>query len=384
MNALDTFLSGPSARKTPRIRAELPVKDIDLVAALQNEGFELRSTGKSWAGSVCPSCGPGCATSSRLSVFAGADGRQRWKCLACNARGDFADFLAYSRKVPLRDALSLARAMYEVGGVELKTPQKSIVMKEAKKAVEEAKPVNTALQKVWKALLYHGHTSVEEVLPYFNSRGISRQALGKVVAQGMMRFLPTDSYGAYRLLTETVGRLNLQEADMWKEDAKWPAAAFRPVVSFLPGEDSIELRLAKDPTGNEPKAVRYGSARYPWFYRENRSREAQRILVIEGIIDVISVLDLDMVGYNDAIMGIPGVNAWKPEWFAMARARHPNAEFVIGVDDDQAGNTVAGKMLAEADSIGARSSRITPGCGFSDWNKLLQSLPPRRTARLYG
>lgn len=99
MNALDTFLSGPSAENfldPSRTAGE----GRDLVAALQNEGFELRSTGKSWAGSVCPSCGPGCATSSRLSVFAGADGRQRWKCLACNARGDFADFLAYSRKVP--------------------------------------------------------------------------------------------------------------------------------------------------------------------------------------------------------------------------------------------------------------------------------------------
>lgn len=355
------------------------LKDIDLVAALTREGYTLRASGKSWSGSVCPSCGPGESHSNKLSVFTADDDRQRWSCFACKSRGDFADFLAASRKVSMKEALSTAREMYRLGGVtDIPVNQKAArapVFDPSKQQLSKKNGLKSASQvestgEVWNLLLNHGHTSTTEVLPYFNGRGISKVTLERVVRKGMMRFLPVQSFAAFRLLVEKIGKPKLVHAGLWREEAKWPAAAFRPIVSFLPGGQSFELRLASEPDGNAPKAVRYGSAGWPWFYKEDRNRLSKRIYIVEGIIDLLSILEMGMVSFDDAVMAVPGVNTWRPEWADQALLRNPGAEFVDALDTDSAGERLSNTIRQQLDGR-TKYQRIKPGLGCSDWNKFL-------------
>ena len=218
---------------------EPSLKDIDLVSALTNEGYTLRKSGKSWSGSVCPSCGPSENYSNKLSVFVADDDRQRWSCFACRARGDFADFLAASRKLSMKQALDTAREMYRLGGVtDIPANPKAArpaVFDPSKQQVAKKSGLKTAAQvestgEIWNLLLNHGHTSTKEVLPYFNSRGISKVTLERVVSKGMMRFMPIQSFAAFRFLLDKVGQPLLVHAGLWREEAKWPAAAFRHIV----------------------------------------------------------------------------------------------------------------------------------------------------------
>lgn len=358
------------------------LKSIDLVAALAAEGYTLRKVGKSWAGNRCPSCGEG--SQHKLSVFVADDRRQRWQCMACKSRGDFADFLAASRGLPMKEALALAREMYRLGGVKdcadatqpnFDPSRQRMTAHSGLKTDEQVQATND----VWQCLLTKGYTSTEEVLPYFNGRGISKATLERVVAKGLMRFLPTQAFAAYRFLVDQIGRDLLMRSGLWREGSKWPAAAFRPIVSLLPGGTSFELRLAHEPQGKEPKAVRYGSSAFPWFFKEDRNRPVKRIFVVEGIIDLLSVLDLGMVGFDDAVMGIPGVNTWNPEWFDKALMRNPDAEFVIAMDPDAAGDRVAGVMLKYLQDADMRASTCRPPDG-QDWNKHLCALRASRIA----
>lgn len=343
--------------------------DVDLVVALAQEGFELKKTGKSWAGNTCPACGPGHAQSVKLSVFVGSDGRQRWKCLACGKHGDFADFLSHSRRVSLKEALSLARGMYRVGGL---APAKFHVNRAKAAAVTDSlsEAAVQAMAHVHETLLKGAHTNPAELMPYFSSRAISEETVMKLVRRNMMRFLPVSQYDAYRLLSEKVGRPALEAAGMWKEEAQWPAASYRPIISFLPMGCSLELRLNRTPPENSPKAIRYGIARYPWFYKEFPSQPAKRIIVVEGIIDLMSIIELGFIRGHDAIMGIPGTNVWRSEWFAQARTLNPNAQYIIATDGNVPGETAAKKIATALDAIGIQHQRAVPQ-GADDWNQYL-------------
>jgi hypothetical protein len=364
--SFESFFGSPKAH-----RSNVPMPtDIDLVEALRAEGFDLKKTGKSWAGSTCPACGPGSNSSVKLSVFEGTDGRQRWRCFSCGEHGDFADFLAHSRQVSLREALGLARGMHSVGGltqVKRQSPNAQSKVKDtlSTEAIE-------AMAKVHEGLLRGAHRNPDEVMPYFESRQLSRKTVMKLVDKNMMRFLPVAQYDAYRLLSEVVGRPTLEAAGMWKEDAQWPAASYRPIISFLPRGCSIELRLNHTPGVNAPKAIRYGTARFPWFYKEE-DRAAKRIIIVEGIIDLMSMIELGLNRHDDAIMGVPGTNGWKPEWFEQALVKNPGAEYIIAMDANVAGSVAAEKISKHLSHMKVKHQRATPRGEAQDWNDYLQA-----------
>lgn len=71
------------------IRAALPIEQV-----LETHGFHLRR-----GRGPCPVCG----TSERSTAFSVRDGR--FRCFACNERGDVVDLVAKLAQVPLREAI---------------------------------------------------------------------------------------------------------------------------------------------------------------------------------------------------------------------------------------------------------------------------------------
>lgn len=326
-------------------------KTRSLIDIAKRSGYTLRKQGNGYAAKHCPHCSPG--ENDAMSIFP-KDGMWRWNCFRCKRGGTVIDFAAAIWGVPERDA-----AMRLANNDEIE---------EAILPPAETKPATDAnLEKALVSLLKHGHTNVRECFDYLKSRGVSEQTVIGAVQRGMLRFLPFNPFQANRMLIERLGIGLLREAGFLKPDARWPGIAFRPMVFFFPGGGAAEFRLARDPKDDEPKAIRYGHVKWPWWWKEGNSVET--IYIVEGIIDLLSMAEMGLKA-SDGIIGIPGTTSWRAEWFAAARKAHPNAKFVIALDADRAGQEAAHGIHEVLDNMGASVTERVPSQG-KDWNEFL-------------
>ena len=81
------------------------------------------------------------------------------------------------------------------------------------------------------------------------------------------------------------------------------------------------------------------------------------------------MLSLVEMGEQRTIMALPGVNAWRPEWFRAAHKAY-GSRFTIALDNDEAGNLAAQKILSFLKESGIEGDRLIPSEG-KDWNDLL-------------
>lgn len=315
-------------------------------------GFALRKQGAGYAAKHCPHCQPG--GNDAMSIFP-KDGIWRWNCFRCNRGGTVVDFAAAIWGIPERDA-----AMRLANNDEIE--EAVVLPAETKRASSEA--LATAID----SLLVNGHTSVQECFDYLGGRGISEQTVVGAVRRGLLRFLPADPFKANKMLNERLGIERLREAGFLKPGSRWPGIAFRPMVFFFPGGGAAEFRLARDPKEDEPKAIRYGHVKWPWWWKEGNT--VHTIHIVEGAIDLLSLVELGLKE-GEAVVGLPGTTSWRQEWFPAARKAHPNAKFVVALDADLAGQEAAAGIVETLESIGASVTERVPAEG-NDWNKFLQ------------
>lgn len=336
-------------------------KTRSLVDVARMSGFTLREQGAGYAAKHCPHCDPG--SNYAMSIFP-KDGIWRWNCFRCNRGGTVIDFAAAVWAVSEKEA-----AMKLANNEELEKTA-------ATPAPEKKKASTPALEKAFRDILMHGHTSVKECIDYLKSREISEATIQAAVRNGMLRFLPANAFYANRMLNEKVGIGTLREAGLLKEGSKWPAISFRPMVFFFPGGGAAEFRIAREANEDEPKAIRYGTVKWPWWWKQGN--KVGRIYVVEGVIDLLSRVELGLKE-GEAVLGIPGANAWQAEWFAAARKTHPEAEFVLALDADETGREVVFQLHEVLDEMGLPVSEQVPSKG-KDWNEYLQAV--RASAKL--
>lgn len=318
--------------------------------ALKN-GFALRKQGNGYAAKHCPHCDPG--QNDAMSIFP-KGGIWRWNCFRCNRGGTVVDFAAAIWGIPERDA-----AIRLANDEEIE--QAVVIPQESKRVCSES--LATAID----LLLVNGHTSVRECFDYLGSRGISERTTTQAVRRGLLRFLPADPFKANKMLIERLGSGLLSKSGFLKPEARWPGIAFRPMVSFFPGGGAAEFRLARDPKEGEPKAIRYGHVKWPWWWKEGN--KVHTIHIVEGVIDLLSLVELGLKE-GEAVVGLPGTTSWRQEWFPAARKAHPDARFVVALDSDQAGQDAVEGIVKTLESIGASVTERVPSQG-NDWNEFL-------------
>ena len=322
-------------------------------------GFKIRKTGNGYSNRVCPHCMESDGSNDGLSIFP-QDDMWRWNCFRCHKGGTVIDFA--SALWGCTDIEAAKRLCDDVTSTPV--PAANIPKTSTATTPED-------LSKAIDILTKQGYTSVTECIDYLKGRGISEKTITSAVQRGILRFLPADPHKANSLLFSLIGQPGLRDAGLLKSGSKWTAAAFRPIMFLFPGGSSVEFRLAREPKENEPKAIRYGNTKWPWWWKNGE--KITKIHVLEGAIDMLSRVDIGLK-YGEAIFSIPGTDAWRPEWFDAVIKTHPEAIFSMGLDNDEGGEIATSVISGMLKEKGAEVVYSPPPSQFHDWNLYLQDI----------
>ncbi|WP_431798264.1 toprim domain-containing protein (plasmid) [Cupriavidus metallidurans] len=299
--------------------------------------------------SICPN--PECGASSEGSVKVSVKD-DTWKCFACNKHGDVIEAASlYLGKSPLETALELSGA--DTDAIRSYTPPKP------KPAIERD---DSALQEVFSKLVAALPEPSRDGIEYLAGRGISPEITRTACRKGILLTLPSNPKEAKEFLLRHIGQDLMTRAGLWKEGSKAPAAAFRPLVLVSNNRRAAEFRYLRATRSDEVKSLRYGTIA-PWGWL---GESKQRILITEGCIDLLSAVAL---GTKRSIMGLPGCENWRPEWFETFRG----ADVLAAFDDDDAGRTALEKIrpVLEA-AVGGPIGTYTLPPGAKDLNEELK------------
>lgn len=342
--------------------------DLEAVAAAL--GFPLRKQGGTLGCAVCPACGPGEPQSNRLCIFVGRDGRQRWRCFACSARGDAYDFIAHAEGIPLREAMQRGRAL--AGAASAGQGQPARVLRPERKSREQVDARRAEAVREVARRISATRASSGRVRGYLADRGIAHPVIDRAVERGILRVIPGDSPGKTSAwLREHVGEALMREAGMLKEGRSWPALAFRPLLFMLPRNSGIEARRIEpsdDP--RNPKSIRYGEMASPWWWCESPTPAS--FMLVEGAIDMLALLTRGL-DPGMALVGLPGAQNWRAEWFAKLKARWPHIQAFVGLDNDAPGDAASQAIAQALDALGITNTRVRPR--GKDW---CDDISPRR------
>lgn len=313
-------------------------------------GFKLshRAGGK-FVSKACPACGDGAR--EHVSYYL-SGGTWRWKCFRCPGGGSAIDFVAAAMSLRDREAVDwIVQGGHAVReNFRLANPED-----DRKVAVAEA------IDK----LVANAYTLSETGYTYLRTRGIEPKVVAEACQRGLLRFLPPLPAAARDFALLTVGESLLRKAEILR--SSMPAIAYRPIVFPFPGGGSAEFRLARAPSDEgDAKAIRYGHAKWPWYWKPQKA--AKTIRVIEGALDMLSLVQM---GEKGGIMALPGLAAWKPEWFLYAARVNPGVRFLVSFDNDEPG-TKASASLSEFLKANGLPCVVDPPHHGKDWNDMLR------------
>lgn len=323
---------------------------------------------------ACPNPACGKSKGSSLKVSANPE-TGRWRCHKCGANGTVVDLMAYIWGSTPTEAAMQATEAARRGAPLPPAAAVSHPPQDLAGSGESRKAVRHKAQAECFALLRDAvKTQADDLicLGYLvNKRQIPLPIVREAQNRGMLGFLPGKPEVALQFLRQVLGEKRMKEVGLWRPDAAKPAQAFRPIVSFLPGADSAEFRLVRDPhSKDERKALRYGHADAPWFWK---GTEPEKALVVEGIIDLLSSVAL---GWKGDIVGLAGCNNWQLSWFKRVQDVRKTQKLGVMFDndadpdtdsdadsEDNPGQKAAVKLIAtlEAAGMNAENRVLPPG-----------------------
>lgn len=327
----------------------------NLLAVAQAHGFCLKKgSQEKWFCNRCPECGEGRKGGNAFSAMCDAFGIWRWACFCCGKKGTCIDFIAALNRCSDKEAayyLARESGFRPVAAVTHIPPAST-------------SPANTALTECIQLLSKHGLPNEENATRYLKGRGISEAVQQAAYERGLIRMLPSDPRVCHDWLCSHLGESRMKAAGLWREGSRWPAIAFRPLVSLLPNATSAEFRIIREAKPDEPKAIRYGGLKWPWWWKGGPA--AKRVMIVEGTIDLMSLVQMGVDRYTH-LMAIPGTGTWNGDWIKLMAERNPCEEVAIAIDRDVAGDSVVESIKASIVAANLRVYRATPAT--KDWNQ---------------
>ena len=243
-----------------------------------------------------------------------------WRCFSCGQSGDVIKAASLIWKVTqLEAAKQLVKQTHQVTAERM-----------FETAMSDIAGQQDALEQVIDGLFGHIGCSppVREAL---NRRGISDAVIDEAVAQGVLVGLSDEPGIAKAMLERACGKTALMTAGLWRENAMYPAMAFRPLLLRY-GTTGLEARrinndqipqpgspgAAESGATGGPLALRYGAAMAPFVLAGDPAHHC----VTKSAIDAMSLRTL---GHTGTIAGLPGDSSWRsadssglpnPGWFA--------------------------------------------------------------------
>ncbi|MBG6083017.1 toprim domain-containing protein [Rubrivivax gelatinosus] len=293
---------------------------------------------------VCPN--PDCGLASKASTKCSVS-RDRWNCFACGKKGDVVEAAMHHWGTSLKDAaLRLIGADEEV-----------LCSYKAPVAPPKVDRDDAVLHKVIAQLVDAQRDVATGAIEYLASRGIDPKLTREAVRRKLLVTLPEDPEACKEHLLGVCGRDALATAGLWRHDAKAPAAAFRPLMFVSYGMTSVEFRLMRKPKPGDIKSLRYGAiAPFVWI---NECQD--RVMIVEGAIDLLSALQM---GTKRSLIGVPGCENWREEWFTKLAGR----DVLDGLDGDGPGVQASEKLRPVLEGKGAKYHRYLHPHGAVDLN----------------
>ncbi|NNM68055.1 MAG: toprim domain-containing protein [Spirochaetales bacterium] len=327
-------------------------KSVYLPILLKNRyGLKVKAQGRNFGVDYCPKCSKTEGNQNKVSLFVVA-GVWRWKCFACDTPASSSiDWVCFAENKTAKQAVSIIN---EVVTDTIPIPSTAPVKRE----IQE-----TCFPEVIKRLMQVGNNDAAK--KYLQKRRIGSEVVDEAIQRGLVRSLPEDPYQAKKALEQVVGVDLMRKTGLLKEGKQWPAIAFRPVV-FPQGFSGAEFRMMGVPENGEPKSIRYGRLVTPWWWA---GQDHEKVLIVEGAIDGLSVVQMGWMGH---VLALPGVSSWNPEWLGRLDTRYPGIEVYVGLDSDEAGMEKTEKIMAEAEAAKVKARRFM-SWNFKDWNEALMA-----------
>lgn len=331
-------------------------RKVDLLQFMSTLSIECKHHSGSVSSTFCPHCGESPAKSStKLSI-----NDDLWKCWSCGKGGSIIDYSAYYWGLTPLDA---AKRLVDMKGETFFNGQgadhDSSYAKSATAYINSKPKEVRDFSNFIKKLHHEGGTYNKDAYEYLTKvRGLNSGTIDEAVRRGMIRFLPANPHEATKWLLTKFNEGQLRQLGLWKEGSKMPWIAMRPMLFFLPGLTSMEVRMIKEPKADETKSIRIGSSDNAYFWK---GTSHETLAICEGLLDALSLVDLK---WKFDIKAMPGTQTFKDEWLDTSYKK-----VVTLTDDDNAGHVVAEKIEAAALVRGQQSVVKHPAAG--DINKEL-------------
>lgn len=327
-------------------------------------GRKLTLRGERFESPYTPCCGES-QRKDAGSLYMHQDGAWRYHCFRCTKGGSAVDLVAAEERISPTEAVK--KLLKEGGGFEVVTGRRETPPKPRVSDAERRQ----AVARVAKAI--RGATTVPlKVRQYLqNARGISPAVVDEAVARGLLRCLQPNADAADVWLRLNVDEEDLKASRLLKPGSRRMAAAYRPLVFLTPRGEGIEFATITPPAervGDMPKSLQYGFKDLPLVWQQRG--EVRKILVIEGGIDLLSVVSLGF-SQDTLILGLLGSGTWQRSWVEAAVKKYPQAIWQLGMDVDNAGASSSDTLAGVLEELGARSEMLAPWGGGKDWNDTL-------------
>lgn len=333
-------------------------------AYMENLGEEGKRSGQGMRYNFCPVC------SARSNLVFNVKCNGSCHCFECNFTGSVIDVHASAIN---KDPVSAAKDLADKFGIGVPSAGCKVIWKrpdavlEAKKSSERQDALREALRRIHQAinkrLEINPCPSARRYLT--NDRCIATDVVAMAEQRGLVGYLPANPNEAQALLDEAVGRDLLIKSGLMKPESTKAAIAFRPLVFFMPADLGAEFRLIRTPKDKEPKSIRYGELKFPYWWQGN----SDSVVVVEGAIDLLSLVSL---GQSSTIIALPGCQSWKADWFGRIQNKYDTKQFVLALDNDVAGDESSTMIACELDRAGITHFRLHTENGCKDWNDALK------------
>ncbi len=342
-------------------------RQVHLPELLREMGHKLTPQGHAYSSSFCPKCGQSSETSNKVSIFP-TSGKWRWKCFSCGTPASSSiDWVAAEKEVTAIEAVAFINGNTpDVASFSDKVtnkapvPPQEVSVSEAEKTVQY-EAFAEVMAKVTPGL------GCEVAVEYLDTRGLPKSLVQEAHRRKLVFSLPKDPTKARDILFAKAGEPLLRKAGCIKPASTWPGISFRPII-FPQWKTGGEFRIIRKPrSADEPKSIRMGRLHTPWWWPGTNQKF---LLVVEGAVDGLSVVQM---GWKGHVMALPGVTAWNHDWLSRLSLKYPGIELFVGLDNDPAGTGMTREILEKAGSHGIKARRFTPNEGVKDWNDALRA-----------
>jgi DNA primase len=337
---------------------------------------ELGITGSSvqrQRGGVLIECPFHAEKTASCSVSLGPDRTIRVRCFACGASGDALTLIAHVRGLDLRREFRavLDAAADLAGRSDMRVPSS---LEADEPPLDD--PAYAALAAALADLCRLERQP--EAMKYVARRGLLPGA-----AEAGLFALPRP-YEQGRIISELLqphGADALERAGwLWRDKGtgilgvdRFSRAGHRLCIPWRAPDGTIQSVQRRRLDAGEPKYIfpRGRRSRFPFGVERLASTSSETpIAFCEGALDTVALRLLARRGGDDLlVLGLPGVDCWRPGWAKLATRR----EAFVALDADAAGERKREQIVDDLFAAGAASvTALKPTAGAKDWAELLE------------